>query len=584
MGHGSGDGGGALRLLLLLLALALLLGQGQAAGAQAAAGRGDAGPTEAAQDDGAASADRSWWVVYDCIAVASTVLTIALSVRCCSNAAGSGGSDHVGAVGNRDVTLKSSLASTTAPAAEPMVEVPSAAGTEPAKPSPPASTLSSCGVSSRASSRGSTRTSHSGSSSRSRFPSKPISAAAEARRQQRMREGISGLVARRPMVWPEGVNPQDYINERDWVTWMTQEEEEAAILQLKELVADLRGEKGGPADRFLSDMTLYRYLRARKGDAEAAASMLEETIAWRQASGVAQDRIDCPICCERPGTHTWRQIGFDRRAMPVIYSCAKQEPAGVKVQPQDSNMHMLYALEEAIKTMEPGVTQWVWALDMSGFGMRHASPQLPLHMNALFSRHYPELLGTALIINAPRIFSALWSWVERFVDPNTVAKVRFVNGTREAIRPVLLEMFPDDLAEWLEEEIMLNRKSKLLPQQRTWWEPPPHGSDHDPRASPFMLHCYCDPQAPRNVSSQGDQAFPASTNIAACFCHDVPVHVAVAVAAADFAACYIQHRIIDRTLRSARMSGLEDSNAFQSHRLTPCAWASRSKVAASPQR
>jgi hypothetical protein len=304
------------------------------------------------------------------------------------------------------------------------------------------------------------------------------------------------------MVWPDGVQPQDYINDRAWVTWMTQEEEEAALLQLKELVADIRGEKGGAADRFLSDMTLYRYLRARKGDARAAASMLEETIAWRQASGVAQDRIDCPICCERPGTHTWRQIGFDRRAMPVIYSCAKQEPAGVKVQPQDSNMHMLYALEEAIKTMEPGVTQWVWALDMSGFGMRHASPQLPLHMNALFSRHYPELLGTALIINAPRIFSALWSWVERFVDPNTVAKVRFVNGTRETIRPVLQEIFPDDLAEWLEEEIVLNKKSKLIPQQSTWWEPPPHGADHDPRASPFMLHCYCDPQAPRNVSSE----------------------------------------------------------------------------------
>lgn len=296
-----------------------------------------------------------------------------------------------------------------------------------------------------------------------------------------MREEISGLVARRPMVWPEGVKPQDYINERDWVTWMTKEEEEAAIVELKALVADFRGEVGGPVDLFLSDMTLYRYLRARKGDSQAAASMLEETIAWRQASGVAQDRIDCPMCCERPGTHTWRQIGFDRRAMPVIYSCAKQEPPGVKVQPQDSNMHMLYALEEAIKTMEPGVTQWVWALDMSGFGMRHASPQLPLHMNALFSRHYPELLGTALIINAPRLFSAVWSWIERFVDANTVAKVRFVSGTREAIRPVLQEMFPDDLAQWLEDEVMLNRRSRLSAEQTSWWKAPPHGCDHDPR-------------------------------------------------------------------------------------------------------
>ena len=449
---------------------------------------------------------RSWWAVYDCVAMASTALTLFMTVRCCCGSdgveseAGDEGGCNLGGSKAQPSILK--------------VEVPSNNNVcKVCKDSPPASALSSyTGVSSGLSSRGSTRTGSSGysgssrSSSSRRFPSKPISATAEARRQKRMREGISGLVARRPMVWPEGVDqPQDYINDRDWVNWMTKEEEEAAIVQLKELVAEFRGPKGGPEDLFLSEMTLYRYLRARKGEVEAAASMLEETIAWRRASGVAEARVDCPMCCERPGTHTWRQIGFDRRAMPVIYSCAKQEPAGTKVQPQDSNMHMLYALEEAIKTMEPGVTQWVWALDMSGFGLKHASPQLPLHMNALFSRHYPELLGTALIINAPRIFSALWSWVERFVDPNTVAKVRFVNGSREAIRPVLEELFPDDLSRWLEEEIMLNRKGKLNPQQRTWWEPPPHGCEHDPRASPFMLHCYCDPQAPRNVRTPREE-------------------------------------------------------------------------------
>ena len=295
--------------------------------------------------------------------------------------------------------------------------------------------------------------------------------------------------------------------------------------------------------------------------------MLEETIAWRQASGVAQDRIDCPICCERPGTHTWRQIGFDRRAMPVIYSCAKQEPAGVKVQPQDSNMHMLYALEEAIKTMEPGVTQWVWAWTCLALYATRQPAAAFAHERALFT----ALLGAAghsLIINAPRIFRRC-GWIERFVDPNTVAKVRFVNGTRETIRPVLQEMFPDELAEWLEEEIVLNRKSKLIPQQKTWWEPPPHGSDHDPRASPFMLHCYCDPQAPRNVSSGPAGQYYQSDMLRA-------------VALADFAACYIECRIIARTRLSVRTSGLEDSSAFQSLHLIPCGWASRPKAAAGP--
>ena len=446
--------------------------------------------------------NRGWWAVYDAVAVVWALLTIGLTARCCGVDVCCGlcasEDDNEGATDRPKPTKSPWLA----------VEVPPASGKDGARPpaspgkiSPPASAMSSysAGTPEWASSRGSqsSRTGSSGSSSR-RFPSKPkpAGAVAEARRQKRMRDG---LVARRPMVFPEGVDkPQDYINERDWVEWMTKEEEKEAYSQLNDLVSEFRGEKGCPEDRFLCEMTLYRYLRARKGDVEAAASMLEETVAWRRASGVAEETIDCPMCCERPGTHTWRQIGFDRRAMPVIYSCARQEPPGTKVLPQDSNNHMLYALEEAIKTMEPGVTQWVWALDMTGFGLNHASPQLPLHMNALFSRHYPELLGTALIINAPRVFAGLWSWVKRFVDPNTVAKVRFINGNRESIRGVLLEMFPEDLANWLEEEIVANRKGKMAPQQKQWWEPPPHGCDHDPRASPHMLHTYLDPQAPRN--------------------------------------------------------------------------------------
>jgi hypothetical protein len=72
-------------------------------------------------------------------------------------------------------------------------------------------------------------------------------------------------------------------------------------------------------------------------------------------------------------------------------------------------------------------------------------------MGPLFSKHYPERLGMALIINAPRLFSGLWSWIKRFVDPNTVAKVRFVSSGPH-LRSTLAEIFPDELANWLGDE------------------------------------------------------------------------------------------------------------------------------------
>ena len=86
---------------------------------------------------------------------------------------------------------------------------------------------------------------------------------------------------------------------------------------------------------------------------------------------------------------------------PVVYSCIRQERAGVRHTPEATNLHMIYALEEAIKTMDEGVTQWVWAMDMRGMGLKHCSLSLPQHMNALFSKHYPETLG---MVRGPRAF------------------------------------------------------------------------------------------------------------------------------------------------------------------------------------
>lgn len=54
------------------------------------------------------------------------------------------------------------------------------------------------------------------------------------------------------------------------------------------------------------------------------------------------------------------------------------------------------------------------------------------------ARHYPERLGYALIISAPWLFNATWTAMKTFVDPVTVAKVRFVKVRRS----FLLSTFP----------------------------------------------------------------------------------------------------------------------------------------------
>jgi len=60
-----------------------------------------------------------------------------------------------------------------------------------------------------------------------------------------------------------------------------------------------------------------------------------------------------------------RQVGFDEAGRPVIYSCFSQADTH-KNSVEDSITHCTYLIENAKRTMKPGVTTWVFIIDCSG--------------------------------------------------------------------------------------------------------------------------------------------------------------------------------------------------------------------------
>jgi hypothetical protein len=76
-----------------------------------------------------------------------------------------------------------------------------------------------------------------------------------------------------------------------------------------------------------------------------------------------------------------------------MYGALIAEPSGIKITPENTNMHVVFAMEEAAKSMLSGVEQWTWVIDMSGLSFRHLDPRFPQMLAALFANHYPERLG-----------------------------------------------------------------------------------------------------------------------------------------------------------------------------------------------
>ena len=42
--------------------------------------------------------------------------------------------------------------------------------------------------------------------------------------------------------------------------------------------------------------------------------------------------------------------------------------------------------------------------------------------------YYPECLGVMFIINAPMLFSGIWSGIKHFLDPNTQKKIKILGS------------------------------------------------------------------------------------------------------------------------------------------------------------
>jgi hypothetical protein len=129
---------------------------------------------------------------------------------------------------------------------------------------------------------------------------------------------------------------------------------------------------------------------------------------------------------------------------------------------QDNRKHLISTFETAVQIMPPGVRQWNWVLDMHGFRLVDSDPRLARIFLSLAGERYPERLGQFWVVDAPKLFSGLWSIIEKFIDPKTKEKIRFVstkNGERD-LREALATCFREEDVDWFCSEIASNRNAK----------------------------------------------------------------------------------------------------------------------------
>lgn len=168
-----------------------------------------------------------------------------------------------------------------------------------------------------------------------------------------------------------------------------------------------------------SDADVRRFIRAEsnKGHAasdhlEISAKRLEETVAWREKE--KPDERICKLCITQPTQHYMHCIGHDLKGRPICYSCFAMGPD----KEIDTNTdHMISTFESLVRLMENPESRWVSIIDFYGFTIKDAmNTKISKAFSLISGTYYPERLGESFLLDAPSIFSMLWSVISLLVS------------------------------------------------------------------------------------------------------------------------------------------------------------------------
>lgn len=192
----------------------------------------------------------------------------------------------------------------------------------------------------------------------------------------------------------------------------------------------------------------FRFIRAEKGDINAAKTRWAETCEWRKELGM-DEILSKPhpkmelIKANYP--HYFHLRGkkneccyYERPAQINLSELRKQ---GVVL--EELLRHYALCCEYMWSEIEPTEDgKSIYVIDLDGIGLRDFVGDVVDFVkkaSSFTAAHYPERSGSIYIINVPSWFSVIWNAVKHMVDDVTKKKITIMRYGQEAITKALME-------------------------------------------------------------------------------------------------------------------------------------------------
>mmetsp|Transcript_14009 Transcript_14009/g.33978 ORF Transcript_14009/g.33978 Transcript_14009/m.33978 type:complete len:418 (+) Transcript_14009:10-1263(+) len=213
-----------------------------------------------------------------------------------------------------------------------------------------------------------------------------------------------------------------------------------------------------------SDAMLARFLRARALSVPAAQKMLEAHLDWREEARVEElvASFEFPELDDVLKAFPYGHFGTDDEGNPIVIKCIGQlDPEALLAATSTDRLinHFITVLEAtwsrrlpacSIKMGRPvhRVVTIVDARDLSYNLVFHKGVQeFVKRLVGIMQNHYPSLLKSGFVINAPWLMRTCWGMVRPLLNPNTQKKVSIWGEGDPGLLPALREagIDPDQL-------------------------------------------------------------------------------------------------------------------------------------------
>jgi hypothetical protein len=225
------------------------------------------------------------------------------------------------------------------------------------------------------------------------------------------------------------------------------------LKEQKETEFALEGEDGFVETR-MSDAALLRFLRARKFDVALAKKMWLANEKWRKEFGVEEivKSFDYQEKAEVDKYYPQFYHKVDKDGRPVYIERLGSLDINALYSittPERQLQRLVFEYEKSLTERLPAcselvgypVSTYCTILDLKDVSLRNFYRVKDYVMSAasIGQDHYPETMGKFYIINAPMLFTGIWSAVKPWLDEVTVAKIQ-VLGSKN--RDILVAQIP----------------------------------------------------------------------------------------------------------------------------------------------